>query len=76
MDIKEKISNVIEEIRPALIRDGGDMEVVDYIEDEKSLLVKFTGACGGCPMKAMTFHGFIEGHIKEQIPEIKEVRLV
>jgi Fe-S cluster biogenesis protein NfuA len=75
MDIKEKVNSVIERVRPALEADGGGIELVDILEDEKVVLVNLTGACHGCPMSTMTIKGYVEQTIIEEIPEIKEVRL-
>lgn len=75
MDLKERVSSVIETVRPALQADGGDIEFVDVLEDEKVVLVRLRGACHGCPMSMMTLKGYVEQVVKEQIPEIQEVRL-
>jgi Fe-S cluster biogenesis protein NfuA len=75
MTLKEKIESVIEKVRPALEGDGGGIELVDVLEDEKVVLVNLTGACHGCPMSAMTLKGYVEQTIIEEVPEIKEVRL-
>ena len=75
MDMKERVNSVIEKVRPALEADGGGIELVDVLEDEKVVLVNLTGACHGCPMSTMTIKGFVEKTIKEEIPEINEVRL-
>lgn len=75
MTLKERVSASIEKVRPPLEADGGGIELVDVLEDEKVVLVKLTGACHGCPMSTMTIKGFVEQTIIEEIPEIKEVRL-
>jgi Fe-S cluster biogenesis protein NfuA len=75
MTLKEKVIASIEKVRPPLEADGGGIELVDVLEDEKVVLVKLTGACHGCPMSTMTIKGFVEQTIIEEIPEIKEVRL-
>lgn len=75
MDLKERVHSVIEKVRPALEADGGGIELVDVLADEKVVLVNLTGACHGCPMSTMTIKGYVEQTIKEEIPEIKEVRL-
>ncbi|HDP94366.1 MAG TPA: NifU family protein [Candidatus Aminicenantes bacterium] len=73
--MKERVENAIEKVRPALQRDGGDIEVVNILEDEKVVLVRFSGACGGCPMRNLTLKGFVEQAMVEDVPEITEVRL-
>lgn len=75
MDMKEKVNAVIERVRPALEADGGGIELVDILEDEKAVVVNLTGACQGCPMSTMTIKGYVEQTIIEEVPEIKEVRL-
>ncbi|MCU0288404.1 MAG: NifU family protein [Acidobacteria bacterium] len=75
MTLKERVSAVIEKVRPTLEADGGGIELVDVLENEKIVLVNLTGACHGCPMSTMTIKGFVEQTIIEEIPEIKEVKL-
>lgn len=69
--MKEKIEKVLEKIRPSLMADGGNVELVDV--DADVVKVKLTGACGGCPMSQMTLKMGIERLLKKEIPEIKEV---
>ncbi len=76
MTFKEKVAGVIEKVRPGLQMDGGDIEVVDILEEEKIVLVKLQGACMGCPMSTVTIKGFVEQMMKEEIPELVEVRLI
>ena len=72
--MKEKVEKVLNDLRPFLMNDGGNIELVK-IEDN-IVYVSLQGACAGCPMKQMTFKDGIEKMILEQIPEVKEVRLV
>ncbi|MBN2400629.1 NifU family protein [candidate division KSB1 bacterium] len=76
MELKEKVSSVIDKVRPALQGDGGDIELVDVLAEEKVVLVRLKGACFGCPMSTFTIKGYVEQVMKEEIPEITEVRLV
>ena len=71
--MKEKVQAVLEQIRPMLQRDGGDVELVDVSEDGKTVTVKLQGHCAGCPMAQQTLKMGIEKTIKEQIPEVEEV---
>lgn len=73
--MKEKIQKVLEEIRPGLQADGGDVELVD-VTDDGVVKVKLTGACAGCPMSTMTLKMAIEQRLKEKIPEVKTVEQV
>ena len=66
--MKEQIIGVLEQIRPFLQRDGGDVEFVDYTDD-KIVLVKLQGHCAGCPHAQATIKGGIEAILKEQFPE-------
>ena len=75
MDLKERVNTVIEKVRPALEADGGGLELVEVLEEEKVVLVNLTGACKGCPMSTLTIKNYVEKTIIEEIPEIKEVRL-
>lgn len=73
-ETEQKIKELIEKIRPYLINDGGDLEFIKY---EKNIVyVKLTGACEGCPMMDITLKDGIEELIKNEIPEIIEVRNV
>jgi Fe-S cluster biogenesis protein NfuA len=73
--MKEKVEQVLNEVRPGLQADGGDVELVDVTEDG-IVKVKLTGACAGCPMSTMTLKMAIEKRLKEQIPEVKAVEQV
>ncbi len=73
--MKEKVEKVLDKIRPGLIADGGNVELVD-VSDAGIVKVKLTGACAGCPMSTMTLKMAIEKKLKEEIPEIKAVEQV
>ena len=72
--MKEKILAVLDEIRPALQADGGDMEFIDF--KDGVVLLRLQGACGGCPMAAMTLKQGIEARLKERIPEVQAVEQI
>jgi Fe-S cluster biogenesis protein NfuA len=67
----ENVKAVLEEIRPALKADGGDVELVGVKDGVVS--VRLTGACGGCPMSTMTLKMGIERLLKQKLPEVKQV---
>lgn len=69
--MKERVVEVLNKIRPALVADGGDVQLVDV--EEGVVKVKLTGACAGCPMSQMTLKMGIEKFLRKEIPEIKEV---
>ncbi|MCK4757028.1 MAG: NifU family protein [Thermoplasmata archaeon] len=73
--MREKVEEALEKVRPALQRDGGDVELVE-VTDDGIVKVKLVGACGGCPMSQMTLKMFIERVIKENVPEVKGVESV
>lgn len=63
------IKDVIEQIRPFLQRDGGDIEYVDYIEKSKIVQVRLLGHCAGCPGAQMTLKNIVETILKDAFPE-------
>ena len=69
--MRDKVEEVLNKIRPSLIRDGGNVELVDVNDGVVS--VKLTGACGGCPMATMTLKMGIERILTQEVPEVKEV---
>ncbi len=69
--MQDKVTEILDKIRPQLQRDGGDVELVEV--NDGTVQVRLTGACAGCPMSAMTLKMGIEKILKEQIPEVKEV---
>jgi len=70
----EKIQAVLDEIRPALQADGGDVEFIDY--KDGVVLVRMQGACGSCPMSLITLKQGIEARMKERIPEVVSVEQI
>ena len=69
--MREKVEEALEKIRPMLVGDGGNVELVDV--NDGTVEVRLTGACGGCPMATMTLKMGIEQFLKQEIPEVKEV---
>lgn len=69
--MREKVEAALEKVRPALMADGGNVELVDV--NEGVVTLRLTGACGGCPMATMTLRQGIERVLREQVPEVKEV---
>ena len=70
-----KVVNALDELRPFLNEDGGDLEIVDITSD-KVLKIEFVGACSNCSMNNMTFKNGVEDAIKRLVPEIKRVEPV
>jgi len=69
--VKEKVEAALDMIRPSLQADGGGVELVGV--ENGTVQVRLTGACGGCPMAAMTLKEGVERAIKQQVPEVVEV---
>lgn len=74
VEMKEKVEQALNKIRPALQADGGDVQLVDV--ENGIVKVRLTGACGGCPMSQMTLKMGIERHLRKEIPEVKSVESV
>ncbi|GAB1484566.1 NifU family protein [Treponema sp.] len=70
--LEAKVKIALEDVRPSLQADGGDVEFVS-VSPEGVVSVKLTGACGSCPMSQMTLKMGIEKYLMKEIPEVKEV---
>lgn len=70
-----KVEEALDLIRPALMRDGGNVELVD-ITDANVVKVKLVGACGACPMSILTLKRGVEATLKERMPEIASVESI
>ena len=69
--MKDRVEAVLDKIRPGLVADGGNVELIDV--NDGVVTVKLVGACAGCPMSSMTLKNGIEQILRREIPEIKEV---
>lgn len=74
LDQKIEVSKVIEEIRPHLQADGGDVQLVDVIDGV--VKIKLKGTCAGCPMSQMTVKWGVENYLKKKVPGIKSVEAI
>ncbi len=72
--IEEKIKVALDEVRPHLQMDGGDVEFVSFNEADGVLKVSLKGACHGCPMAVMTLQEGIGKAVMEKVPEVKSVQ--
>ena len=70
--LQEQVKTALENVRPALQADGGDVEFVSVSEDGV-VSVKLTGACGNCPGAQMTLKMGIENYLKKEVPQVKAV---
>jgi Fe-S cluster biogenesis protein NfuA len=68
----KKVKKAIEAIRPYLITDGGDVELIEVTSD-LIVKVKLTGACDGCPFSLQTLKSGIEQAIRKEVPKLKEL---
>ena len=68
---KNNVEKVLDEVRPFLLADGGNVEVVEL--DGPIVKVRLQGACGSCPSSTMTLKMGIERKLREMIPEISDV---
>lgn len=73
--IENKVRNVIDQIRPYLQQDGGDLEFIE-LTDDLVVNVNLTGACGSCPFSTMTLKNGVEQAVKKAIPEIVSVEAI
>jgi Fe-S cluster biogenesis protein NfuA len=69
--MQEKVKEVLDKVRPYLVRDGGNVELVGI--EGGTVKVKLVGACAGCPHSTMTLKNGIERILKQEVPEVKEV---
>jgi Fe-S cluster biogenesis protein NfuA len=70
--LRDRVLDVINLIRPAVQADGGDIELVDVLEDG-TVQIRFHGACHGCPSSTMTLQMGIERNLRERVPEVTRV---
>ncbi len=75
LEMTAKVQNAIEQIRPYLQNDGGDISFVELTED-LTVKVELTGACGSCPYSLMTLKNGVETAVRNAIPEIRAVESI
>jgi Fe-S cluster biogenesis protein NfuA len=71
-ELNQKVENVLDQVRPYLQQDGGDLNLVEITEDNV-VKVELTGACSSCAFSTMTLKNGVEATLKKVLPEIKEV---
>lgn len=76
MSNEERIQEVLEQIRPALHADGGDVEFLGFDESEGVVHLRLMGACESCPISMLTLKEGIERRIRSTVPEVMEVMAV
>lgn len=72
--MQEQVQEVLDKLRPFLLRDGGDVELVDI--DDGIVKVRLMGACGTCPSSTITLKAGIERALLEEVPGVKELEQV
>ncbi|WP_332695748.1 NifU family protein [Halalkalibacter lacteus] len=73
-EMVEQVSEVLDKLRPFLLRDGGDVELVDV--EDGIVKVRLLGACGSCPSSTITLKAGIERALLEEVPGVKEIEQV
>jgi Fe-S cluster biogenesis protein NfuA len=72
--IQKRVQDALNEIRPQIQMDGGDVELVSV--ENQTVKVRLVGHCAGCPMSQMTLKNGVEAHVKDRVPEIQKVEAV
>ncbi|MFW6192456.1 MAG: NifU family protein [Gemmatimonadota bacterium] len=73
---REEIEEVLATVRPAIRADGGDVQLVDFDQDEGRVDLRMVGACHACPMAMMTLKAGIEQRLRMQVPEVRSVEAI
>lgn len=71
-DLRTRVMDSLEKVRPYLQADGGDIELVE-VSDDNIVKVRLTGACNGCPFSMQTLKGGVEQALMKEVPEVTEV---
>lgn len=74
-DLHTRVHDVLELIRPAIQADGGDVELVS-VDPDGSVVLRFRGACIGCPSRNLTLRSNIEHNLRERVPEVRSVQAI
>lgn len=74
-NILKRVETALDDIRPYLEADGGNVRVVD-ISQELKVRLEFVGNCGSCPMSTMTFKAGVEEAIRRAVPEIRGIEVI
>jgi Fe-S cluster biogenesis protein NfuA len=72
--IQKKVQEALDDIRPQIQMDGGDVELIAV--EGSTVKVRLVGHCAGCPMSQMTLKNGIEAHLKATVPEVQKVEAV
>lgn len=75
-DMRSRVEEALDKVRPAMQADGGDARVVACDETEGSVSIEMLGACSGCPLSQLDFAYAIESLIRREVPEVGEIRAI
>lgn len=76
MQARDRIEEVLDTIRPALRSDGGDVELIDFDEEDGVVHLRLMGACGSCPVSTLTLKRGIEQRLVAAVPEVREIQAI
>lgn len=76
IETEQAINKALSEIRPYLMEDGGDVELVRFEEETRIVEIRLLGNCKSCPMSGMTLRGGIERYILSNVPDIKRIEAI
>jgi Fe-S cluster biogenesis protein NfuA len=74
--MRGRVERALDKVRPALQADGGDARVAAVDERAGRVEIEMLGACGGCPLSQLDFSYAIEGLIRREVPEVREILAV
>ena len=72
-DIRSRIEKALDKVRPAMRADGGDARLIALDEANGKVSIQMLGACGGCPLSQLDFVYVIEGLIRREVPEVRDI---
>ncbi|WP_414672175.1 NifU family protein [Lentibacillus sp.] len=73
--MEEQVQEVLTKLRPFLLRDGGDVELID-VDEDGIVLIRLMGACGNCPSSTITLKAGIERALRSEVPGVSEIEQV
>jgi Fe-S cluster biogenesis protein NfuA len=76
MDLRERVEEVLQEIREGLREREGTIDLLEVDERDGVVKVRVRGACVSCPASQMTSYGLVEGALREKVPQIREVQIL
>jgi len=73
--MREQVQEVLNKLRPFLLRDGGDVQLID-VDENGVVQLRLMGACGNCPSSAITLKAGIERALTTEVPGVTEIEQV